>query len=223
MSVAVTAKRDATRPELADPHILSMTGWLMAGWLAGQSVGRVGSRALPTGTCASRLFVPPRIRVLLASPPPPLVPSFTLIPTRLTGACYSFSRVESHDEQEAFFLPGTAGHRRSRRHRRRYHATVSNRLATGYVRSMDGERARQREKRREKKKERTAKRLEAGRRSRDSRAIELKGARAKERERKKEKGRIGWGGAFQSRSEAPRVPTTIEKGETCRRGYRRGQ
>lgn len=74
-----------------------------------------------------------------------------------------------------------------------------------------------------KKKERTAKRLEAGRRSRDSRAIELKGARAKERERKREKGRIGWGGAFQSRSEAPRVPTTIEKGETCRRGYRRGQ
>lgn len=94
MSVAVTAKRDATRPELADPHILSMTGWLMAGWLAGQSVGRVGSRALPTGTCASRLFVPPRIRVLLASPPPPLVPSFTLIPARLTGACYSFSRME---------------------------------------------------------------------------------------------------------------------------------
>lgn len=150
--MSVTAKRDATRPELADPHILSMTGWLMAGWLAGQSVGRVGSRALPTGTCASRLFVPPRIRVLLASPPPPLVPSFTLIPARLTGACYSFSRVESHDEQQAFFLPGTAGHRRSRRHRRRYHATVSNRLATGYVRSMDGERARQREKRREKKK-----------------------------------------------------------------------
>ena len=77
------------------------------------------------------------------------------------------------------------------------------------------------------------KRLEAGRRSRDMRGIELKGAREREREReregakwkerKREKGGIRWGGAFQSRSEAPRVPTTIEKGETCRRGYRRGQ
>lgn len=93
------------------------------------------------------------------------------------------------------------------------------------VRTEYGRRACETEgkKERKKKKERTAKRLEAGRRSRDSRAIELKGARAKERERKREKGRIGWGGAFQSRSEAPRVPTTIEKGETCRRGYRRGQ
>lgn len=152
MSVAVTAKRDATRPELADPHILSMTGWLMAGWLAGQSVGRVGSRALPTGTCASRLFVPPRIRVLLASPPPPLVPSFTLIPARLTGACYSFSRVESHDEQEAFFLPGTAGHRRSRRHRRRCHGIESSRHG---VRTEYGRRACETEGKKEREKKRT--------------------------------------------------------------------
>ncbi|KAK1118384.1 hypothetical protein K0M31_015084, partial [Melipona bicolor] len=47
VSVAVTAKCDATRcdttrrrgPDFADPHILSMTGWLMAGWLVGWLVG----------------------------------------------------------------------------------------------------------------------------------------------------------------------------------------
>jgi hypothetical protein len=152
--VAVTAKRDATRPGLADPHILSMTGWLMAGWLAGRSVGRVGSRALPTGTCASRLFVPPRIRVLLASPRLRR-PSYLLLRLflRVSREPVTLSlEWRATKSRRHFFFPGTAGHRRSRRHRRRYHATVSNRLATGYVRGMDGERARRREKRREKKK-----------------------------------------------------------------------
>lgn len=66
-------RRDATRPGLADPHILSMTGWLMAGWLAGQSVGRLG-RALPTVhvpvPCSCRRVY----ATLLASPLSPMLP-----------------------------------------------------------------------------------------------------------------------------------------------------
>lgn len=223
MSVAVTAKRDATRPELADPHILSMTGWLMTGWLAGQSVGRVGSRALPTGyMCQSP------VRAAAYTRPP-----------RLASAAprtffYAYSCV-SHGSLLLFLSSGEprrAGGIFSPWYSRPpsqppppppipRHGIESSRHG---VRTEYGRRACETEgKKKREKKERTAKRLEAGRRSRDSRAIELKGARTKKRERKRDKGRIGWGGAFQSRSEAPRVPTTIEKGETCRRGYRRGQ
>ena len=201
VSVAVTAKCDATRcdttrrrgPDFADPHILSMTGWLMAGlvgwlgwlvgWLAGLSVGRVGSRALPTGTCAS---VACSCRCVYARRRPPRPPPFhayssarSLTRAPLPRSCYSFSRARR--ERATFFSFPEPPRRgiESSRHGVRTYSTHST-----YRQTEGGQ----------KRKKRGTKRLEAGRGPRDSPGgrIELKGAREKgekagERERDRER------------------------------------
>ena len=93
MAVAVTAKRDATRRDAARTRGPSHPVYdrMADGWLAGRPVCRSAWQGPTHGTCASALFVPPRIRH------PPRFASvshapFTLIPARLTEACYSFSR-----------------------------------------------------------------------------------------------------------------------------------
>lgn len=215
-------RRNATRPGLADPHILSMTGWLMAGWLAGQSVGRLG-RALPTvhvpvPCSCRRVYAPSSLRLCLSC-------SLYAYSCTSHGGLLLFLSVKSKNlDQRHFFFTGTAGHRRSHRHHCRRHATVSNRLATGYVWTENARRRKKKIKRTSGETTRSGTKIarHAGNRVKGSKRERVREG-VKWKERKREKGRIRWGGAFQSRSEAPRVPTTIEKGETCRRGYRRGQ
>ena len=224
-----------TRPGLRGPshpvYDRMADGWLvgrLVGWLAGLSVGRLGSQGPTHGyMCLSPVHAAACTRVLLVAPPPS--PLFTLIPARVVSRgprCPVFLLLflsRARDERATaartfffFLLSGTT--------RATARVAVSNRLATGYgsfvrsfVRSYGG--ACETE---EKKKRGTRERGKASRSA--TKRFTGKSARGRERERRKrEKGRIGWGGAFQSRSEPPRVPTTIEKGETCRRGYRRGQ
>lgn len=95
-------RRDATRPGLADPHILSMTGWLMAGWLAGQSVGRLG-RALPTvhvpvPCSCRRVYAPSSLRLCLPC-------SLYAYPCASHGGLLLFLSVKNEEPRsEAFFL-----------------------------------------------------------------------------------------------------------------------
>ena len=76
MAVAVTAKRDATRRDAARTRGPSHPVYdrMADGWLAGRPVCRSAWQGPTHGTCASALFVPPRIRTLLASPLSPMLP-----------------------------------------------------------------------------------------------------------------------------------------------------
>lgn len=85
MAVAVTAKRDAARTRGPSHPVYDR---MADGWLAGWPVCRSAWQGPTHGTCASALFVrthPPRFASVSRAP-------FTLIPARLTEACYSFSR-----------------------------------------------------------------------------------------------------------------------------------
>lgn len=196
----------------------------MAGWLAGQSVGRSAWQGPTHGTCASGLFVPPRIRTLLASPLSLVLPLRLFLHVSRRPVTLSLGKVEE-PRSEAFFLywhsrPPSQSPPPLPTPR---HGIESSRHGV----RMDGERETEKKKKIKRTSGETTRSgtkiaRHAGNRVKGSKRERVKEG-VKWKERKRKKGRIRWGGAFQSRSEAPRVPTTIEKGETCRRGYRRGQ
>lgn len=100
MAVAVTAKRDAARTRGPSHPVYDR---MADGWLAGWPVCRSAWQGPTHDTCASALFVPPRIRTLLASPLSLVLPLRLFLHVSRRPVTLSLGKVEE-PRSEAFFL-----------------------------------------------------------------------------------------------------------------------